>query len=207
MKKPTGALTSLINHVNSFNDDNKSDDQDNLPYYKFRDTAYKVKSYRTVQSKILSLFHFKICSLQKKYERFCAVLYELDTNLYIIVITMSRIRNNSVFPTNVALSNYSKLLYTTTESSACGALLYINQRLADLPRIDLNNYVPIKFEWVFIVIICPKSSKSWKSLLGAFTLGINESTNQVLLEIINNTSYKKNPRRRFSFSWTSILIY
>lgn len=59
---------------------------------------------------------------------------------------MSRIRNYSVFPTNFALSNYSKLLYITTESSACRALLYINQRLADLPRIDLNNYVPIKFE-------------------------------------------------------------
>ena len=60
--------------------------------------------------------------------------------------------------------NYS-IKHRLTEIAAGGALLYINKILSYHPRNDLNIYMPVKLESIFIEIVCPKSS----SLLDVFT--------------------------------------
>ena len=81
---------------------------------------------------------------------------KIYTNFDIIAITEPRIKNKSVCPTNVTLPNYS-IEQTPTETSASGAVLYINQRLSYQPGTDLKICVPGKLESIFIEITCPKS--------------------------------------------------
>ena len=56
---------------------------------------------------------------------------------------------------DINLHNYV-FEHTPTESSAGGALLYINKRHSYKPRPDLNIYEPKKLESVFVEVILPK---------------------------------------------------
>ena len=97
-----------------------------------------------IKTKSLSLFPVKNYSLQKKKKK--KLGRSLQCKLWIrsafdiIAITESRIKNNSICLTNVALHNYS-IEQTPTETSASGVLLYMNQILLYKPRTDL------KFIW------------------------------------------------------------
>ena len=74
-------------------------------------------------------------------------------NLDITVITESRIEENVSWSTNIQLPKYFTE-HTTSEASAGGALMYINNRLSYKRRADLKMYAPGKLESVFTELIC-----------------------------------------------------
>ena len=142
---------------NYSNEQNNEDNQDMLDC-KHRNIEYLKKLSNPFKTKSLSLFYLNICSLQKKFDNFHSLLNELNINLNVIAITESRTRENVPCPINNQLPNYS-IEHTTTEASAGGALLYINNRLLSYkPRSDVKLYARGKLESVFIEIICPNSS-------------------------------------------------
>ena len=84
LTKPTEALIDLNNHLpdNLFN---------NLPDCKHRDNLCFRCLLDHFKTKSFSLFHLNIRSLQKNFEDFYTLLFELDTNFDITAVTESRI--------------------------------------------------------------------------------------------------------------------
>ena len=72
-------------------------------------------------------------------------------------ISESRILKPQYLNTNVSLQNYV-IEKTQTESTAGGALLYINKRHSYKTRPDLAIYKPKKLESIFVEVVLPKKS-------------------------------------------------
>ena len=75
---------------------------------------------------------------------------------YFISITKSGLIKDISPNTNINLNDVIE--HTPTESSARGALLYINKKYSYQPRNDLNTYKSDHPESIFIEIILPKRS-------------------------------------------------
>ena len=105
----------------------------------------------------LSIFHFDICSFEKRFYNFHILLYKLNINLDIIGSTESHIKENVPCHMNTQLPNYS-IEHTPTQVSVGGTLLYINSRLSCKPRADVKLYAPAKLESLFLEIICINTS-------------------------------------------------
>ena len=72
-------------------------------------------------------------------------------------ISESRILKSQSLNTNVSLQNYV-IEQTPTESTAGGALLYINKRHSYKTCPDLTIYKPKKLESIFVEIVLSKKS-------------------------------------------------
>ena len=70
---------------------------------------------------------------------------------------MSRILKSQSLNTNVSLQNYA-IEQTSTESTAGGALLYINKRRSYKTRLALAIYKPKKLEPVFVEVFLSRKS-------------------------------------------------
>ena len=80
-----------------------------------------------LKSKCLSFFHLNINLLSKNFDNFNHLINELKLQFDILGISESRILKSQSLNTNFSLQNYV-IEQTPTESTAGGALLYINER-------------------------------------------------------------------------------
>ena len=129
-----------------------------------------MKIYQTVNIKILDTFKISKKSLKVNHCLYFILIFAhyqrilmtfvyfskkfCNVNFDIIALTESRTKKNSVSSINTELENYSNK-HTLAEIAAGGVLLYISKRLSYHPRNDLNIYMPVKLELIFIEI-CPK---------------------------------------------------
>ena len=133
-------------------------DNENLPNCKYRDISYFSNLDVELKSKCLSFFHLNINSLSKNFDNFNHLINELKLEFDILGISESRILKSQSLNTNVSLQIYV-IEQPPTESTAGGALLYINKRHSYKTRPDLSIYKPNKFESVFVEVVFPKKSK------------------------------------------------
>ena len=73
-----------------------------------------------------------------------------------IGITESRLMKGISPTTDIKLKDYV-MEHTSTESSAGGALLYINKKFSYQPRNNLNIYKSGHLESIFVEIVLPKN--------------------------------------------------
>ena len=108
-----------------------------------------------MKSKALSLFHLTVGSLPKQFDNFQHLINQLQTDFDSKGVTESRLIEGITSTNNINL-NYYVIEHTPTESSAGGALLYINKKCSYQPRIDRNIYKLGYHESIFVEIILPK---------------------------------------------------
>ena len=85
------------------------------------------------------------------------MINELKLQFDILGISEPRILKSQSLNSNVSLQNYV-IEQTSTESTAGGALLYINKRHSYKTRPDLTIYKPKKLKSVFAEVFLPKKS-------------------------------------------------
>ena len=148
-------LLNLLSQINNLTDNDNSED-DNLPNCKYQDISYFTNHIiKVMKSKDLSLFHLNVGSLPKKFNKFKYLINQLQIEFDFIDITESKLIKDMTPTTNINLNDYV-IDHTPTESSAGGALLYINKNHSYQPRNDLNIYKSGHFESIFAEIILPK---------------------------------------------------
>ena len=133
-------LKNLLCRLNNFSE-KENIDNENLPDCKYRDISYFPSLGVELKSKCLSFFHLNINSLSKNFDNFSHLINELKLEFDILGISESRILKSQSLNTNVSLPNYV-IEQTPTESTAGGALLYINKRHSYKTRSDLAIYKP-----------------------------------------------------------------
>ena len=101
-------------------------DNENQPKCKSRDISYFSNLDMELKSKCLSFFHLNINSLSKNFDNFNHLINELKLEFDILGILESRIFKSQSLNTNVSLQHYV-IEQIPTESTAGGALLYINK--------------------------------------------------------------------------------
>ena len=150
-------LSQLIKNLNYLTDESSNDDDTNSLNVsnKYKDPEYFCNLQGNIKSKSLTIFHHNVCSLSKNVDQLHALLTELDIDLDFIWITKSRISKTNFSRTNIALKSYT-IEQTLTESSAGGALLYINRKHSYKSRKDLKLCKPHKIESVFVEVMMPK---------------------------------------------------
>ena len=121
------------------------------------ETSYFSNLDVELKSKCLSFFHPIINSLSKNFDNFNHLINELKLEFDILGISESRILKSQSLNTNVSLQNYV-IEQTPTESTAGGALLYINKRHSYKTHPDLAIYKPKKLESIFVEVVLPKKS-------------------------------------------------
>ena len=149
-------LTNLLCQLNNLSEKENSYNE-NLPNCKYRDISYFSNLDVELKSKCLSFFHLNINSLSKNFDNFNHLINELKLEFDILGISESRILKSQSLNTNVSLQNYV-IEQTPTESTAGGALLYINKRHSYKTRPDLAIYKPKKLESIFVEVVLPKKS-------------------------------------------------
>ena len=132
-------------------------DNGNLANLNYRDISYFSNLDVELKSKCLSYFHLNINSLSKNFDNFNHLINELKLEFDILGISELRILKSQSLNTNVSLQNYV-IEQTPTESTAAGALLYINKRHSYKTRPDPAIYKPKKLESIFVEIVLPKKS-------------------------------------------------
>ena len=132
-------------------------DNENLPNCKYRDISYFSNLDVELKSKCLSFFHLNINSLSKNFDNFNHLINELKLEFDILGISESRILKSQSLNTNVSLQNYV-IEQIPTESTAGGALLYINMRHSYKTRPDLAIYKPKKLESISVEVVLFKIS-------------------------------------------------
>ena len=110
-----------------------------------------------LKSKCLSFFHLNINSLSKNFDNFNHLINELKLEFDILGISETRILKSQSLNTNVSLQNYV-IEHTPTESTAGGALLYINKKHSHKTHPDLAIYNPKKLESIFVKVVLAKKS-------------------------------------------------
>ena len=96
-----------------------------------------------LKSKCLSFFHLNINSLSKNFDNFNHLINELKLEFDILGILESRIFKSQSLNTNVSLQHYV-IEQIPTESTAGGALLYINKQHSYKACPELATYKPKK---------------------------------------------------------------
>ena len=110
-----------------------------------------------LKSKYLSFYHLNINSLSKNFDNFNHLINELKLEFDILGISESRILKSQSLNTNVSLQNYV-IEQIPTESTAGGALLYINKRHSYKTRPGLAIYKPKKLESIVVEVVLPRKS-------------------------------------------------
>ena len=121
------------------------------------ETSYFSNLDVELRSKCLSFFLLNINSLSKNLDNFNHLINELKLDFDILGISESRILKYQSLNTNVSLQNYV-IEQTSTESTAGGALVYINKKHSYKTRPDLAIYKPKKLESIFVEVVLPKKS-------------------------------------------------
>ena len=132
-------LKSLLCQLSNLSE-KENNDNENLPNCKYRDISYFSNLDMELKPKCLSFFHLNINLLSKHFDNFNHLNNELKLELDILGISESRI---SIFKHKCHLPNYV-IEQTSTESTAGGALLYINMRHSYKTHPDLAIYKPKK---------------------------------------------------------------
>ena len=149
-------LKNLLCQLNNLSE-KENIDNENLPNCKYRDISYFSNLDVELKSKCLSFFHLNINSLSKNFDNFNHLINKLKLEFDILGISESRILKSQSLNTNVSLQNYV-IEQTPTESTAGGALLYINKRHSYKTCPDLTIYKPKKLESIFVEIVLSKKS-------------------------------------------------
>ena len=102
-----------------------------------------------LKSKCLLFFHLNINSLSKNFDNFNHLINKLELEFDILGISESRILKSKSLNTDVSLQNYV-IKQIPTESTAGGALLYINKRHSYKTCPDLAIYKPKK---IFVGVV------------------------------------------------------
>ena len=114
---------------------NDNSEDKNLPNYKYQDISYFTNHItKGMKSKALSLFHLNFGSLPKQFDNFKYLINQLQIEFEFIGITESRLIKGISPTANINLKDYF-IEDTPTESSAGGALLYVNKKYLYIPEI------------------------------------------------------------------------
>ena len=105
----------------------ENNDNENLPNCKYRNISYFSNLDVELKSKRNSYYYLNLNSFLKKNYNFNYLINELELEFYVLGISESRILKSQSLNTNVSLRNYV-IEQTSAESTAGGALLYINKR-------------------------------------------------------------------------------
>ena len=97
-------------------------------------------------------------SLSKDFDKFNHLINKLKLEFDILEISESGILKCQSLNTNVSLQNYVVIEQTPTESTAGGALLYINKRHSYKTRPELAIYKPKNLKSIFVEVVLPKKS-------------------------------------------------
>ena len=155
--KPPPSLSSLFNQFNNIPQTHDHRDPENFVRCKYYDLE-EVQSMKIPnKNSCLSLFHINTCSLNKKLENLEYLIKSTNINFDIIAISETRILKDTNIVKNINIPNFS-FEFTSTESTAGGTLLYIEDRLAYQNRNDLNLYKTNNLESTFIEIANPNKS-------------------------------------------------
>ena len=151
-------LKNLLCQLNSVSE-KKNIDNEKLPNCKYRSISYFSSFDVELKSKCLSFFHLNINSLSKNFDNFNHLINKLELELEfdILGISDSRILQSQSLNTNVTLQNYV-IKQTPTESTARGALPYINKKHSYKTHADLAICKPKKLESTVVEIVLLKKS-------------------------------------------------
>jgi len=131
---------SLISDLNALNlNINSCDDFDQSFFNSTNCKYYNCQEFTTLTSFFkcnFSAFHLNIASLSRHFDELNALLGLLNFNFSVIGISETKFLKHSPPNLDFSLEGYS-VEQTPTESSAGGTLLYISNRYAYSPRLDL----------------------------------------------------------------------
>ena len=116
---------------------------ENLPNCKYRDISYFSNLDVGLNSKCLSLFYVNVNSLSENFDNFNHLINKLKSEFDNLGISDLKIWKSQSINTNGNLHNHV-IEQTPTESTAVGALLYINKGYSYTTRPDLVIYKPKK---------------------------------------------------------------
>ena len=149
---------SLISDLNTLNLNiaNSCEDIDQSFFESTNCKYYNCQEFNTLTSFSkcnFSAFNLNIASFSRHYDELNALLGLLNFNFSVIGISETKFLKHSPPNFNFSLEGYS-VEQTPTESSAGGTLLYISNRYAYIPRLDLANmmYASRELESVFVEI-------------------------------------------------------
>ena len=153
-----------------------------------------MKIYLTASTEILAISLIIYGSLPKQFDNFKYLINQLQTEFDFICITESRLVKGISPTTNINLKDYV-IEHTPIESSAGGALSYVNNKYSYQPKNDLNIYKSGHLESIFVEIILLKISNIFSGgiyrhpFMNIFTF--NDHYLKPLLEKISKGNDKK----------------
>ena len=135
-------LKNLLCQLNNL-PEKENIDNENLPNCKYKDISCFSILDVELKSKCFSFFHLSINSLSKNFDNFNHLINKLKLEFDTLDISESRISKSQSLNTNVSLQNYV-IKQIPTESTAGGALLYINKQHSHKACPELATYKPKK---------------------------------------------------------------
>ena len=135
----------------------ENNDNENLSNCKYRDISYFSNLDVELKLECVSFFRLNINSLSKNFDSFNHMINELKLEFDILGISESRILKSRSLNTNASLQN-CVIKQTSAESTAGGALLYINKRHSYKTRPDLAIYNPKKLESICEKLFNPRKA-------------------------------------------------
>ena len=135
----------------------KENDYEEIP---LNDCAYlsidefKKKKYDT--SKVFSILHLNIHSVEAHIEELRITLQILDHTFDFICLSESKIIKNCEPKIDINIKNYQDPIGTPTQSTKGGVLIYVREGIDFEPREDLNIYKEKELESYFVEVIQEK---------------------------------------------------
>jgi len=131
---PNVHMEPLISDLNTIVNQCQTDDTDldlrfhsvDCKYYECHDFTQLVSDSKVIA---FSSLHLNIASLSKHFDEFNALLAQLQHKFSVIGVSETRLRKGIPAVLNLSIHGYSAV-YTPTESSAGGVLLYISSKFS-----------------------------------------------------------------------------
>ena len=160
------------NYRNS-NNDFETDEQMRCRYY----DATDFNNSKFDKTNNFSLLHLNIHSIQAHFEDLLILLNSLNIKFDVIALSESKLNNEPT--TNINIPGYHPPIFTFTESTKGGTMLYVEENINFKPRKDLEIYDPKNLESTFIEIINPNESNSIVAVIYAWIVLISPMKNLV----------------------------
>ena len=111
---------------------------------------FKMKKFDP--SKVFSVLHLNIHSIEKHIEELRIVLQLIEFDFDFICISESKVLSNCEPKTDISLTNYQYPVGTPTEATKGGVLIYVKKGINFEPRDDLKIYKRKELESFFIEV-------------------------------------------------------
>ena len=176
------------NYRNS-NNDFETDEQMRCRYY----DATDFNNSKFDKTNNFSLLHLNIHSIQAHFEDLLILLNSLNIKFDVIALSESKLNDEPT--TNINIPGYHPPIFTFTESTKGGTMLYVEENINFKPRKDLEIYDPKNLESTFIEIINPNESNSIVGVIYRHPcMDCTYFTNEKFSGLLNKLTLQKNKK-------------